>query len=219
MLKKQVLLSFFIVFWIADVLMIYFNKNDLLPVTRLLSLLSIVLYGYVAIKKITISFILLCVLIVSTGFLFSLNAYTISGLVSLCCLRAIWSFLLLYQRPNRKDYKSIFVIFGVLTCAISIVLYEISAHSVFFYLSIFTTVSLMFLLAVSFANILATGPKYGNVEMLLSVFIFVVSDSLSGAKKIEGTTTFYLMLSVLLYNSAYYFLMKSLIKHDKHLKH
>jgi hypothetical protein len=211
--KTTLLLIFFIVFWLIDLGMIYTNNRAFLIVPRVLSLLSLGLYYVFSTKKVSISFWILLFFILLTGALFSLNDYTLIGMLSLIALRFSWVNVLLSYK-EKIDKKLVLLVFLLSTTVFSIILSILYVDTVFFYLSIITSLALLSLLAISFSKLITDGLGHGNKEMLISVAIFIISDTLSGSKKIEGTTTFFLMLSVFLYNIAYFFLMKSLIKKD-----
>ncbi|WP_148868694.1 hypothetical protein [Tenacibaculum adriaticum] len=148
-----------------------------------------------------------------TGALFSVNDYTLIGMLSLIALRITWIKLLLSYK-EKTEAKIILLVFILSLTITSIVIYTMYANTYFFCLSILTSGLLLFLLAISFSRLLTASPLFGNKEMFISIVIFIFSDALSGSKKIEGTSTFFLILSVFLYNIAYFFLIKSLIKKD-----
>ena len=102
--------------------------------------------------------------------------------------------------------------FCITALLFGVVLYLLYADTIFYYLSIGTTVCLVLVLSASFSLFTTRGGAFGNKEMLLSVAIFILSDALSGSKKIAGTSMFFIILSLLLYNTAYYFLMRAIIK-------
>lgn len=214
MLSRHFWLALFILFSVIDISCIYLDMRDLLWIPRTLSLMSIVLFGYYSVKKTPPSFWLLSVFIVLTGFLFSLDDYTLLGMFCLFGLRLSW--LKLMFDINTKINKSILLVtFAIATVLSSIILYLLYTDSIFYYLSILTTVGLVLILSTAFSLFTTKGMNFGNKEMLLAVAIFIVSDALSGSKKIMGTSVFYVILSVVLYNTAYYFLMRALIKNYK----
>ena len=214
MVKKTSLLIFFIIFSFIDVWMLYIGDKDLLFLPRVLSLFALLCYGYLSIKMVTKKMYLLGFFILSTGVLFSLDDYTILGMVSLVALRISWLSVLVSYK-EKSDPKVVLMVFILAIVLISIVLYSMYVDTLFFYLSVLTTLSLLLLLAFSFSNALTLSPKFGNKEMFIAVVIFFLSDALSGAKKIEGTSTFFLILSVVLYNVAYFFLINAFIKKDE----
>ncbi len=191
--------------------MIVLNFKEALWLPRTFSLISIVLYGYFSIKEVPFSFWILSFFIVSTGFLFSLDDYTLIGMFSLIGLRLSWA-KLIFDINTKIDWIILLIVFGITTLLFGIVLYLLYADTIFYYLSIATTIALVLLLSTSFSLLTTKGGKYGNKEMLLSIIIFILSDALSGSKKIAGTSLFFIVLSVVLYNTAYYFMMKGIIK-------
>jgi hypothetical protein len=211
MLSKHLFLTLFILFSIFDILCISFGFKEYLWLQRTLSLVSVVLFGYFSTKKIPMSFWVLSFFIVVTGLLFSLNEYTLIGMCSLIGLRLSWLKLIFDINP-KIDKKILFITFSIATTLFGIVLYLLYTDTIFYYLSIITTIALVLLLSTSFSLLTTKGTKLGNKEMFISIVIFVLSDALSGSKKIAGTSLFYIMLSVVLYNTAYYFLMKAIIK-------
>ncbi|WP_299622175.1 hypothetical protein [uncultured Tenacibaculum sp.] len=211
---KHLFFALFILLSIIDVSMIYFDFKEFLWLPRGLSLTAIVLHGYFSTKQVHTSFWLLSFFIVLTGVLFSLNAYTLIGMCSLLGLRLAWLKLLL--DTNTKIDREIFLkVFSITTMFFGVVLYLLYVDTIFYYLSIGTTLSLIALLAVSFSLFTKKGGAFGNREMLFSIIIFIISDALSGSKKITGTSMFFIILSVVLYNTAYYFLMKAVMKNAK----
>ncbi|WP_442264532.1 hypothetical protein ACSIGC_09185 [Tenacibaculum sp. ZS6-P6] len=211
---KHLLLILFILFSIVDVLTIFYGCKDLLWLPRILSLSAVVLYGCFTNKKIQISFLILSFFIVLTGFLFSLNDYTLLGMLSLVCLRLSW-LKLIYDLNSKIDYIIFFKVLGITSVFFGVIFYVLYVNSTFYYLAVATTFSLLLLLAIAFSLFTTKGGAFGNREMLLSIIIFIFSDTLSGSKKITGTSLFFIILSVVLYNTAYYFLMRAVIKNAK----
>ncbi|WP_075343839.1 hypothetical protein [Tenacibaculum agarivorans] len=194
--------------------MIFFGFKNLLWLPRILSLTAVVLYGYSSIDQVRFSFWMLSFFIVSTGFLFSLDDYTLLGMLSLVAFRLSWLNLIIDS--NAKIDKEIaLIVFSITAMFFSIVLYLLYTDTIFYYLSIATTIGLLLVLSVVFSLFTTKGGKFGNREMLFAVIIFIISDALSGSKKITGTSVFFLMLSVVLYNIAYYFLMRGVIQNNK----
>lgn len=214
MQKRIILLVFFLLFWFVDLAMIYMNERTYLVFPRVLSLLCLGLYYIFSVTKVKAKFYVLWFLVLLTGGLFSLNDYTLLGMLSLIALRLSW-IRLLFSYKERMDKKLVLLIFVFAGVVISIILYMMFVNTLFFYLSILTSVALLILLSISFTKLLTGGLSKGNKEMFMSVAIFIFSDALSGSKKIEGTTSTFVALSVLLYNIAYYFMIVSLIKKER----
>ncbi|CAL2086426.1 hypothetical protein [Tenacibaculum sp. 190524A05c] len=208
---KQLFLALFILLSIMDVSIIMLDFKEALWLPRSLSLISIVLYGYYSIKDVPFSFWVLSFFIVSTGFLFSLDDYTLIGMLSLIGLRLSWT-KLIFDINTKIDKTILLIAFAITTAMFGVILYLLYTDSIFYYLSIATTLGLVLLLSTSFSLLTTKGMKFGNKEMIISIGIFILSDALSGSKKIAGTSLFYIILSVVLYNTAYYFLMRALIK-------
>ena len=208
---KQLFLALFILLSIMDVSIIMLEFKETLWLPRSLSLISIVLYGYYSIKDVPFSFWVLSFFIVSTGFLFSLDDYTLIGMLSLIGLRLSWT-KLIFDINTKIDKTILLITFAITTLLFGVILYLLYTDSIFYYLSIATTIALVLLLSTSFSLLTTKGMKFGNKEMIISIGIFILSDALSGSKKIAGTSLFYIILSVVLYNTAYYFLMRALIK-------
>ena len=208
---KQLFLALFILLSIMDVSIIMLEFKEALWLPRSLSLISIVLYGYYSIKDFPFSFWVLSFFIVSTGFLFSLDDYTLIGMLSLIGLRLSWT-KLIFDINTKIDKTILLIAFAITTAMFGVILYLLYTDSIFYYLSIATTLGLVLLLSTSFSLLTTKGMKFGNKEMIISIGIFILSDALSGSKKIAGTSLFYIILSVVLYNTAYYFLMRALIK-------
>ncbi|CAL2082448.1 hypothetical protein [Tenacibaculum sp. 190524A05c] len=208
---KQLFFALFILLSIMDVSIIMLEFKEALWLPRSLSLISIVLYGYYSIKDVPFSFWVLSFFIVSTGFLFSLDDYTLIGMLSLIGLRLSWT-KLIFDINTKIDKTILSIAFAITTAMFGVILYLLYTDSIFYYLSIATTLGLVLLLSTSFSLLTTKGMKFGNKEMIISIGIFILSDALSGSKKIAGTSLFYIILSVVLYNTAYYFLMRALIK-------
>lgn len=208
---KHLFITLFIVFSIVDISMIFYNLKEVLWIPRLISLSSIVLYGYFSVKDVPKSFWILSFFIVLTGFFFSLDDYTLIGMCSLICLRFSW-LKLIFDINTKIDKVILLVAFSITAVLFGMILYLIYTDSIFYYLSIVTTIGLVLLLSTSFSLLTTKGVKLGNREMFISIAIFILSDALSGSKKITGTSMFYIMLSVVLYNTAYFFLMNAIIK-------
>ncbi|MDY0780635.1 hypothetical protein [Tenacibaculum sp. IB213877] len=216
MYKKIIIITFFIFFWLVDLWMIYIDERAFLIFPRVLSLSCLIIFYFFSVKKINVNFYILSFFILVTGALFSLNEYTLLGMLSLIALRISWiSLLLSYKEKN--DHKFIGLIFTLSITIMGVVMYSMYVNTSFFFLSILTSITLLFLLAISFSKLVSNGSQFGNKEMFISIMIFVFSDALSGAKKIDGTNTLFIMLSVFLYNIAYYFLIQALIKKDNKL--
>ncbi|SNR14211.1 hypothetical protein [Tenacibaculum jejuense] len=214
MQPKHLFFALFISFSIVDVSTILFGFKDLLWLPRVLSLMAIVFYGYFSKKQVKLSFWVLSFFIVLTGVLFSLNDYNLLGMLSLIALRFTW-LKLIFDLNTKIDYTIFFKVLGITAAFFGVVLYALYVNSVFYYLSIATTLGLLMLLSAAFSVFTTKGGNYGNREMLLSIIIFIISDALSGSKKITGTSLFFIILSVVLYNTAYYFLMRAVIKNTK----
>ncbi|MFY7672208.1 hypothetical protein ACOSP6_14080 [Tenacibaculum sp. MEBiC06402] len=191
--------------------MIFFGLKEILWIPRLLSLSSVVLYGYFSAEQIPFSFWILSLFIILTGFLFSLDDFTLLGMCSLIALRFSW-LKLIFDIKSKIDKKIILIALSITSLLFGMILYLIYTDSIFYYLSIVTTVGLVLLLSTSFSLLTTRGTKFGNKEMFISIAIFILSDALSGSKKITGTSLFFIILSVVLYNTAYYFLMRAIIK-------
>lgn len=211
MLPKHSFLILFILFSLLDISCIYLDAKELLWLPRTLSLISVVLFGYYSIKKVPFSFWVLSIFIVLTGFLFSLDDYTILGMLCLIGLRLSW-LKLMFDINTKIDKTILLIAFAITTTLFGVILYLLYTDSIFYYLSIATTIGLVLILSTSFSLLTTKGLKFGNKEMIISIGIFILSDALSGSKKIGGTSLFYIILSVVLYNTAYFFLMKALIK-------
>ncbi|MCH2034333.1 MAG: hypothetical protein MK202_12560 [Tenacibaculum sp.] len=201
----------FILFSLLDISCIYLDAKELLWLPRTLSLISVVLFGYYSIKKVPFSFWVLSTFIVLTGFLFSLDDYTLLGMLCLIGLRLSW-LKLMFDINTKIDKTILLIAFAITTTLFGVILYLLYTDSIFYYLSIVTTIGLVLILSTSFSLLTTKGLKFGNKEMIISIGIFILSDALSGSKKIGGTSLFYIILSVVLYNTAYFFLMKALIK-------
>lgn len=194
--------------------MIKTNNTTYLIIPRTISLLFLGGYYFASVKKVNVYFNFVLFFIVLTGSLFALNHYTLLGLFSLFLLR-LSLVILLFSQKEKIDKKAIFTIFLLSILIIGIIMGTMFVDTSFFYLSILTTLVLVFLLAVAFSRLLRSNKKdNGNIEMFIAISIFVVSDALSGSQKIGGTQTFYLLLSLCLYNVAYFFMMRSLIKKE-----
>lgn len=211
---KHLFFALFISFSIIDVSTIFFGFKDLLWLPRVLSLIAVVLYGYFSKKQVKLSFWVLSFFIVLTGVLFSLDDYTLLGMLSLIALRFTW-LKLIFDLNTKIDYITFFKVLGITSAFFGIVLYALYVDSLFYYLSIITTLGLLLLLSAAFSVFTTKGGGFGNREMLLAIIIFIISDALSGSKKITGTSLFFIILSVVLYNTAYYFLMRAVIKNAK----
>ncbi len=211
MLPKHSFLILFILFSLLDISCIYLGAKELLWLPRTLSLISVVLFGYYSIKKVPFSFWVLSTFIVLTGFLFSLDDYTLLGMLCLIGLRLSW-LKLMFDINTKIDKTILLIVFAITTTLFGVILYLLYTDSIFYYLSIATTIGLVLILSTSFSLLTTKGLKFGNKEMIISIGIFILSDALSGSKKIGGTSLFYIILSVVLYNTAYFFLMKALIK-------
>lgn len=211
MLPKHSFLILFILFSLLDISCIYLDAKELLWLPRTLSLISVVLFGYYSIKKVPFSFWVLSTFIVLTGFLFSLDDYTLLGMLCLIGLRLSW-LKLMFDINTKIDKTILLIAFAITTTLFGVILYLLYTDSIFYYLSIVTTIGLVLILSTSFSLLTTKGLKFGNKEMIISIGIFILSDALSGSKKIGGTSLFYIILSVVLYNTAYFFLMKALIK-------
>ena len=211
MLPKHSFLVLFILFSFLDISCIYLEAKELLWLPRTLSLMSVVLFGYYSIKKVPFSFWVLSTFIVLTGFLFSLDDYTLLGMLCLIGLRLSW-LKLMFDINSKIDKTILLIAFAITTTLFGVILYLLYTDSIFYYLSIATTIGLVLILSTSFSLLTTKGLKFGNKEMIISIGIFILSDALSGSKKIGGTSLFYIILSVVLYNTAYFFLMKALIK-------
>ncbi len=211
MLPKHSFLILFILFSLLDISCIYLDAKELLWLPRTLSLISVVLFGYYSIKKVPFSFWVLSTFIVLTGFLFSLDDYTLLGMLCLIGLRLSW-LKLMFDINTKIDKTILLIAFAITTTLFGVILYLLYTDSIFYYLSIATTIGLVLILSTSFSLLTTKGLKFGNKEMIISIGIFILSDALSGSKKIGGTSLFYIILSVVLYNTAYFFLMKALIK-------
>jgi hypothetical protein len=216
MYKKIIIITFFIFFWLVDLWMIYIDERAFLIFPRVLSLSCLVMFYFFSVKKINVNFYILSFFILVTGALFSLNEYTLLGMLSLIALRISWISLLLSYK-EKIDHKFIGLIFTLSITIMGVVMYSMYVNTSFYFLSILTSITLLFLLAISFSKLISNGSQFGNKEMFISIMIFVFSDALSGAKKIDGTSTFFIMSSVLLYNIAYCFLIQALIKKDNKL--
>lgn len=126
-------------------------------------------------------------------------------------LRLCW-LKLMFDINTKIDKTILLIAFAITTTLFGVILYLLYTDSIFYYLSIAITIGLVLILSTSFSLLTTKGLKFGNKEMIISIGIFILSDALSGSKKIGGTYLFYIILSVVLYNTAYFFLMKALIK-------
>lgn len=173
----------------------------------------LILFYLASSKKINYQYLISVGLFLISSVYFSWNNTSLLG-ITLLGLSRIPLINILFEKMKKgylKTFKIVFLMFLGFLAVVMSLLYKSSA---FFYISIISSLLLVILIALSFALLLGDDKKKLYSLIFIGVFLFVVADAVFGAKKIQGTNHFNLLMSALIYNLGYYLITNFMIKMD-----
>lgn len=162
-------------------------------------------------KEISILYLISIGLFVVSSVLFSLSTYSVIAIAFLGLSRVPLVKILLVEMKN-EYWESFKVVFLLFLGFFMLIIFLLKVNTSFFYMSVFSSLVLAVLVAMSFALFLWKENKAKYSIMFIGFFLFVITDVIFGAKKIGGTNNLYILMTTLLYNIAFYLITASMIK-------
>lgn len=180
--------------------------------------LFLILYYTSSVRKNNYYLIAGLVLFYIASVFFTFHPASIYGIIILSFAR-----LSLIQLPTSSlKFRSInwdvFLTVCILFLVISFVIFSFyPMNTVFFYVSLIATFFLILLLSFSFLSLLKT-LKRGNILFFIAIALFIISDAISGTQRYLEVSTSLIIMASVLYNIAYFLLVKSDIEKQESLK-
>lgn len=143
------------------------------------------------------------------------NSSSVYAAVSICIARlALIHMISLGIRKEHISWKMfVFLVFlSIIIGAVVLSLYY--NNSAFFYAVLIASFLLIIAFSLSFLRLLNTSKK-GNLNIFIAICLFIVSDTIFGARRIIGVSASFLIIGSILYNTAYFLITQAMIKKDK----
>ncbi|WP_348716124.1 hypothetical protein [Tenacibaculum sp. 190130A14a] len=110
---------------------------------------------------------------------------------------------------NRKvDWKLFLTVFLIAISIMSLLFVLVFKNTLFYYLSISTTLVLIGLISLAFTNIISrSSPK--NVLFFIAIALFVACDTIFGVKKLEIADNINIVIGTACYYISFFLIVKS----------
>ncbi|OSY88692.1 hypothetical protein WH52_03170 [Tenacibaculum holothuriorum] len=200
--------AFLILIIIASLAVFYFIKESAtteIVVSKIVVSIFFMLYFLVTLKKSNYLLTLSLLLFFLSTILFSLQSQSVIGMI----LLLVYRLTLIKFAFNRKvDWKLFLTVFVIASSIISLLFVLIFKNTLFYYLSISTTLVLVGLISLAFTNII-TRSSSKDILFFVAIALFVVCDMVFGAKKIENADYINIIVGTALYYISFFLIVKS----------
>lgn len=213
--KSNIYLFLFVIFCILALFTIKLDNFFVNLLVRSLRYLFILLY-YLSLVKKPNTFILLFILFffVAGGFL-THSPSNIYGLLLICASRVVLIKIAISDvNINNVNWKS-FVFVSLLFVVIGFLILSLYYNnSPVFYITVFSIVSLVALLSISYLNLLNTTKKW-NLRFFSAISLFVLSDTIFGIQRLTKIDPTFLLIASVFYLLAYFLIIQSDIEKQR----
>lgn len=193
---------------IASLAVFYFIKKDAtveIVISKIFVSIFFVLYFFETLKKSNYLLSVSLLLFFLSTILFSVESKSVIGMFLLFCYRLVLMKVVL----NRKvDWKLFLTVFLIAISIMSLLFVLVFKNTLFYYLSVLTTLVLIGLISLAFTNIISrSSPK--NVLFFIAIALFVACDTIFGVKKLEIADNINIIIGTACYYISFFFIVKS----------
>lgn len=189
------------------------KENILLTIIfKIIRFSSLILFYIFSSKRINRLFILALLLFLISDFFYTFNTLHLLGIIFLGASRIPLIKILItdMKKSYNKTFTTVLVLFSGFLAFVAWLLYK---NTLFYYTSIISSFCLVVIFSLSFALLIEENTKR-NVLMFSGIALFLFSDAVFGAQKIHHINIVYIVSAYVIYNIAYYLIVKSIIKKD-----
>lgn len=213
--KSNIYLFLFVLFCVAALFTIKLGDFYISVFVKSLRYLFLLLYYLSLVKKANPLIVSVIVIFGFISLFLSYNVSSIVGLLLICLSRAVLIKLALMNIKGKNINWKLFTVVTLLFIMVGfLVLSLYYKNSPIFYVTILSIILLVFLLSISFLNILSNTKRW-NLRFFSAISLFVISDAIFGIQRLTEISKTFLLISSIFYNISYFLIIQSDIERQR----